>query len=80
MPLAWANCRLQVRDMIRLVKPDTVMVELCAGRAARLRAGEPASEMGFFKVPPPPRLLSATLPVQQPGAPELPSLVLSCAL
>eukprot|EP00887_Chlorella_sp_A99_P002758 scaffold6.g2758.t1 len=29
----------EVRDTIRLVRPDAVMVELCAGRAARLRAG-----------------------------------------
>lgn len=40
----------EVREMIRLVRPDTVLVELCAGRAARLRAGQPASELDFFKV------------------------------
>ncbi len=35
--------------MIRLVKPDTVMVELCPERAARLRAGG-SSDQDFLKV------------------------------
>ena len=30
----------EVRDMITLVKPDSVMIELCPNRAARLRAGQ----------------------------------------
>lgn len=38
----------QVRDMIRLVKPQSVMVELCAGRAARLRSGN--TDQDFLKV------------------------------
>ncbi|KAL4436127.1 hypothetical protein ABPG77_005575 [Micractinium sp. CCAP 211/92] len=37
----------EVRDMIRLVKPGAVMVELCAGRAARLRSG--TTDQDFLK-------------------------------
>jgi pheromone shutdown protein TraB len=40
---------VEVREMIRLVKPDTVMVELCPERAARLRAGG-SSDQDFLKV------------------------------
>ncbi|KAI3429803.1 hypothetical protein D9Q98_010116 [Chlorella vulgaris] len=39
---------VEVREMIRLVKPDTVMVELCPERAARLRAGG-SSDQDFLK-------------------------------
>lgn len=38
----------EVREMIRLVKPSSVMVELCPQRAARLRAG-PAREPEFMQ-------------------------------
>lgn len=37
----------EVRDMIRLVNPDSVMVELCAGRAARLRSGASTDQDSF---------------------------------
>ncbi|KAL4422409.1 hypothetical protein ABPG75_008606 [Micractinium tetrahymenae] len=37
----------EVRDMIRLVKPQSVMVELCSGRAARLRSGN--TDQDFLK-------------------------------
>lgn len=40
---------VEVRDVIKVVKPDVVMVELCPGRAARLRAGRPASDADFLK-------------------------------
>lgn len=40
----------EVRDMIRLVKPGTVFVELCQGRAERMRQGQPASDLDFLKV------------------------------
>lgn len=35
--------------MIRLVKPGTVLVELCPQRAARVRAGG-AGDAGFLQV------------------------------
>lgn len=39
----------EVRDVIGLVKPNVVMVELCPGRAARLRSSQPTSELDIFK-------------------------------
>lgn len=39
----------EVRDMIRLVRPQAVMVELCPPRAAHLRTG-PAGEQDLLKV------------------------------
>jgi hypothetical protein len=36
--------------MIRLVQPQVVMVELCAGRAARLRSPGGAGAGDFLKV------------------------------
>jgi pheromone shutdown protein TraB len=38
----------EVRDMITLIKPDVVMIELCPGRAERLRKGQ-SSDAEFFK-------------------------------
>jgi len=40
---------VEVRDVINVVKPDIVMLELCPGRAERLRAGQPASDTDFLK-------------------------------
>lgn len=40
----------EVREMLRLVKPKTVLVELCPQRAARLRASG-ADDPDFLKVP-----------------------------
>jgi pheromone shutdown protein TraB len=40
----------EVRDMIRLVKPQSVMVELCQQRAARLRAGGGNDDGDFLRV------------------------------
>ena len=37
--LAFLLLLVQVREMIRLVRPSTVMLELCSGRLARLRSG-----------------------------------------
>ncbi|GAB4814690.1 hypothetical protein N2152v2_001736 [Parachlorella kessleri] len=53
----------EVRDMIRLVKPDAVMVELCADRASRLRNGQSATEMDFFK-----EMLSLVMPGGRRGS------------
>jgi len=39
----------EVRDMINVVKPDVVMVELCSGRAARLRRTGQTSDGDFLK-------------------------------
>lgn len=39
----------EVRDLISLVKPDVVMVELCPSRAQRLRSGQAHSDADFFK-------------------------------
>jgi hypothetical protein len=39
----------EVREMIRLVKPGTVLVELCPQRAARVRAGG-AGDADFLQV------------------------------
>ncbi|PSC74329.1 conjugal transfer [Micractinium conductrix] len=47
----------EVREMIRLVRPSTVMLELCSGRLARLRSGGTSdaellkSMMGTFAAP-----------------------------
>jgi pheromone shutdown protein TraB len=38
----------EVRDMITLIKPDVVMIELCPGRAERLRKGQ-SSDADFLK-------------------------------
>lgn len=35
--------------MIRLVQPETVMVELCPARAARLRSGQRASSSDMLR-------------------------------
>eukprot|EP00965_Chrysotila_dentata_P089643 2959471-Pleurochrysis_carterae.AAC.4 len=35
----------EVRTMIKMIKPDRVAVELCARRAARLRAGSPQPDL-----------------------------------
>jgi hypothetical protein len=40
----------EVRQLIRLVQPDVVLLELDEGRAARLQSGESASMLGFLRV------------------------------
>lgn len=40
----------EVRQLIRLVQPDVVLVELDEGRAARLQSGQSASLLEFLKV------------------------------
>jgi hypothetical protein len=39
-----------VRQLIRRVQPDVVLLELDEGRAARLQNGESASLLGFLRV------------------------------
>lgn len=39
----------EVRDVIGRVKPNAVMVELCPGRAARLRSQQPTNDLDIFR-------------------------------
>lgn len=40
----------EVRDVIKQVKPGTVMVELCAGRAEQMLRGNDQQQFNFLKV------------------------------
>ena len=45
-----SNSAQEVRDVIRLVKPQTVMVELCQGRARQLMSGDQQEGFNFVQV------------------------------